>query len=46
MTLAKAVSLLIENYDRAQNMDHIQNPVAWALYKVWEKADKEQPVKR
>ena len=31
MTLAKAINILIDEYERAQNMEHIHNPVAWAL---------------
>jgi hypothetical protein len=42
MTLAKAVCLLIEEYERAQEKPHVQNPLAYALYKVWQKADREK----
>lgn len=41
MTLAKAVNLVITEYERAQKMDHIKNPIAWALYQVWKMADGE-----
>lgn len=43
MTLAKAVNLVITEYERAQKMAHIHNPIAWALYQVWKKADGEAP---
>ena len=42
MTLAKAVSLLIDEYERAQGMEFVNNPIAYALYQVWKKADGER----
>ena len=41
MSLAKAVNLVITEYERAQKMNHIHNPIAWALFQVWKKADEE-----
>lgn len=41
MTLAQAVNLVITEYERAQKMAHIHNPIAWALFQVWKKADGE-----
>ena len=41
MTLAKAINLLIDEYERAQRQEHIHNPIAYALYQVWKKADEE-----
>lgn len=39
MTLEKAVKLLEEKYERAQKMEYVQKPLAWALYQVWKEAD-------
>ena len=41
MTLAKAVNLVITEYEKAQKMEHIYNPMAYALYQVWKMADRE-----
>lgn len=40
MTLEKAIKLLQQEYDRASRLAFIKNPVAYALYQVWKKADK------
>lgn len=42
MTLGKAVELLIDEYERAQGMEFVRNPIAYALYQVWKKADGER----
>lgn len=42
MTLAKAIKLLEAEYDRAQKLKFIHNPLAYALYQVWKKADAER----
>lgn len=39
MTLEKAIKLLEEEYERAKMLEYIHNPLAWALYQVWKKAD-------
>lgn len=39
MNLQKAIKLLEQEYERAQKMCWIHNPLAWALYRVWKKAD-------
>jgi len=39
MTLKKAIRLLEEEYERAKRMDFVRNPLAYALYQVWRKAD-------
>lgn len=39
MTLEKAIKLLEAEYERAKNIPYVQNPLAWALYQVWKKAD-------
>ena len=41
-TLAKAIKLLEAEYDRAQKLKFIHNPLAYALYQVWKKADAER----
>ena len=38
--LGEAIEMLIKEYERAKNMEHVQKPLAWALYQVWKKADK------
>ena len=39
MTLEKALKLVQDNYNAAQKLDYIRNPLAFALYKVWKIAD-------
>ena len=39
MSLEKAIKLLQQEYDRASRLAFIKNPVAYALYQVWKKAD-------
>lgn len=41
MTFIKALELLLHNYNYASKCDWIYNPVAWALYETWKKADKD-----
>ena len=33
--LDKAIKILKEQYEKAQNMDWIRNKIAWALYHTW-----------
>ena len=42
LTLEQAKALLEEEYERAQRLDYVINPLAYALYQVWKKADKER----
>jgi hypothetical protein len=42
MTLEKAKQLLDEEYERAKRLDYVINPLAYALYQVWKKVDKER----
>ena len=35
----KAIEYLREQYERALNMKHIHNPLAWALYQTWRWVD-------
>lgn len=39
MTLEKAIERLKAEYEMAENNEWIQNPLAYALYKVWKIAD-------
>jgi len=39
MDLQKVINLLEQEYERAQKMCWVHNPLAWALYRVWKKAD-------
>ena len=41
MTLEEAKALLDKEYDRAQRLEYVINPLAYALYQVWKKADTE-----
>jgi hypothetical protein len=42
MTLEKAINLLVKEYERALRLDFVRNPIAYALYRVWRKADEER----
>ena len=46
MSLKKALKLVEEEYAKAKEMSHIKNPLAWALYQVWKKAETESIVER
>lgn len=37
--LFKAFEMIIDYYDDALKMEHIHNPLAWALYQVWKVVD-------
>jgi hypothetical protein len=39
MTLDKAKEMLEEEYEKAKTLEYIQNPLAYALFNVWRKAD-------
>jgi hypothetical protein len=39
MTLEKAIELLKAEYERAKDLEYVRKPLAWALFKVWRKAD-------
>ena len=40
MTLEQAVRMLEEEYERAQKLQYVRNPLAWALHRVWKVADR------
>lgn len=42
MTIYKAIAELVREYDKVKEQDWIVNPVAYALYQVWKRADKEK----
>lgn len=42
MTLEKAIKMLEEEYERAKKNEWVRNPLAYALYQVWKKADAER----
>ena len=44
MTVEKAKALLDEEYERAKNLAYVRNPLAYALYQVWKKADKQRRI--
>lgn len=41
MTLNKAKKLLEQEYENAKKLEFVKNPMAYALYQVWKKADRE-----
>ena len=41
MTLEEAVEMLETEYERAKNLEYVINPLAWALYHTWRKADRD-----
>lgn len=41
-TLEDAIDLLKKEYERAKNMEYVKKPLAWALFQVWKKADKQR----
>ena len=42
MTLEKAIKMLEEEYERANRLEFVRNPLAYALYRVWKKANAER----
>lgn len=42
MNIQEAIIELQKEYARAITLDFVYNPVAYALYKVWRKADRER----
>jgi hypothetical protein len=43
MELDKALKLVAIEYESAKKLEHIRNPLAYALYKVWKLADAKEP---
>jgi len=39
MTIKRAIRLLEQEYERAKGLEWVHNPTAYALYKVWKKAN-------
>lgn len=39
MNLEKAIELLKAEYKRVQALEYVKNPLAYAIYQVWKKAD-------
>ena len=42
MKISTAMNMLQKKYAEALKTPGIKDPVAWALYKAWRKADKEK----
>lgn len=42
MTIEQAKKLLEEEYERAKRLEYVINPLAYALYQVWNIVDKER----
>lgn len=43
MNLNKAIQMLEAEYERAKQTEYVRNPLAYALYQVWKKADASPP---
>ena len=41
MTIDNAIELLKQEYEKATDSNYVQNPLAYALYQVWKKADRQ-----
>lgn len=39
MSLGKAIEILRAEYERAVKLEWVHNPIAYALYQTWKKAD-------
>ena len=39
MTLEDALKKVAEEYEKAKKLEHVRNPLAFALYRVWKLAD-------
>ena len=39
MTIEKAIKELMQEYEKAKKNEWVRNPVAYALYQVWKRAD-------
>lgn len=42
MTLEKAIELIKTEFEKANKSEQIKNPLAYAIYQVWKKADKKE----
>ncbi len=43
MNLNKAIQMLESEYEMAKQVEWVRNPLAYALYQVWKKADASPP---
>lgn len=41
MTLESAIELIKSEYEKATDSNYVNNPLAYALYQVWKKADRQ-----
>ena len=39
MKIEKAIKRLMQEYEKARNLEYVRNPVAYAMYHVWKEAD-------
>ena len=42
MTLKEAIKMLETEYERAKKLEYVYDPLAFALHRVWRKADRER----
>lgn len=42
MTLNEAIEMLATEYEKAKLQEYIINPLAYALFQVWKKADRKR----
>ena len=45
MKIETAIKYLHKQYAKAQTMEYINNPLAWALYQTWRYVDKQSSLK-
>ena len=46
MRIETAIEKLKEKYEKAQKIEYVRDPVAWALFHVWKMADEDGRNKR
>lgn len=41
MTIENALKMVEKEYEKAKTMPYVKKPLAWALFQVWKKVDRE-----
>ena len=44
ITIDKAIEILKENFERAQKLEYVKRPLAWALYQTWKRVEDNRPL--
>ena len=42
ISLAKAINMLQDNYERAQRLSYVRKPISYALYETWKYFDSKE----